>query len=166
MSGTSKISNKGGGVILLTGITTAYQSVSTIYANVMYDRMVNGSWMYQGTCYFSASNTSSVDQSESRSVARGYYYRARGCLLYTSFQLRNNVLKVFVRFGQLFHFYPILFIHHSTSMYSVTLAIGNFKQNSVTKFDKISKCRFVKHGRNRIRRKFWPKPEEKYIQSK
>ena len=78
MSGTSKISNKGGGVILLTGITTAYQSVSTIYANVMYDRMVNGSWMYQGTCYFSASNTSSVDQSESRSVARGYYYRARG----------------------------------------------------------------------------------------
>jgi hypothetical protein len=78
MSGTARLTNQGNGKILVTGITLAYQSVNTIYANIMYDKMVDGSWIYQGTCYFSASSTSSVDKSEERSVSRGYYYRARG----------------------------------------------------------------------------------------
>ena len=77
--GGLKLTDKGGGKVGIYGDTLGNRHCDKIYLNIYLERSSNGKDFYSYLSWeYTASNTSSLTKSFTKSVPKGYYYRLRG----------------------------------------------------------------------------------------
>lgn len=77
-SGSATLSNDGGGKVVVSGRTTAKQTVDTVGVSTLVQRWTGSAWVDVGsTSTSTATNRSTVYGSESRELSTGYYYRIK-----------------------------------------------------------------------------------------
>lgn len=76
--GTSRLADIGGGIVALSGSTTAYVTVNTISVSIFIERYSNGTWKYMNSWVANKSNDYVVTKNLNISVSKGSYYRAKG----------------------------------------------------------------------------------------
>ena len=77
-SGTVSITDKGNGVVYVSGITNCLSVCDSVRVNVYLQRLVNGSWQTVASRSHTSNNTPYTSYGISLAVRKGYYYRVTG----------------------------------------------------------------------------------------
>lgn len=76
--GSAHITNKGSGMIYMSGDTTCHRTSDSVQVNLYLDKLVNGSWSTIKIQHHTEYNTYFASNGLYMAVAKGYYYRVRG----------------------------------------------------------------------------------------
>lgn len=76
--GTAYISDRGNGVVYVSGKTQCYENCNTVSVTIYLERLVNGAWQTVSSRSHTASNTNYTSYGISLAVQKGYYYRVVG----------------------------------------------------------------------------------------
>lgn len=77
-NGISDITNKGGGLVYISGQTNCYRVSDKVQVYLYLERLSNGGWGTIKTHSNVAYNTYKVDAGMGFAVTKGYYYRVKG----------------------------------------------------------------------------------------
>ncbi len=76
--GSSSITDKGNGVVYMSGETNCLSVCDSVSVNLYLQRLVNGSWQTVSSRYHTSTNTHYASYGISLAVKKGYYYRVSG----------------------------------------------------------------------------------------
>lgn len=77
-NGISGITDQGGGVVYISGVTNCYRVSDKVQVHLYLERLSNGGWSTIQTHSSVAYDTYKVNTGVSFLVSKGYYYRVRG----------------------------------------------------------------------------------------
>ena len=77
-NGVSGITDKGGGVVYISGQTNCYRVSDSVQVNLYLEKLSNGGWSTIQTHSNTGYNTYKINAGVSFYVSKGYYYRVRG----------------------------------------------------------------------------------------
>lgn len=77
-NGAASITDKGNGVVYISGETSCYRYSDEVYVEIFLEKLSNGSWSTLKTQSGIAYNTYFVSTTVSFTVSKGYYYRVKG----------------------------------------------------------------------------------------